>query len=183
MNHKAFPSKHWVNAYLLSLITMAWVLLGIGGVIYVSCIYDPSIASNASERPVKLLIYFVPCLIFALFCAARSYEIFGRVTIYEDRLVLAAPFRRKTIYPVNEIKHIQIDYSLLSVSKQFWVILGTQPLPAGYLHKINEMPITSARLKLQYTPELDAHLEKLLTGRLYREYSRAKSALRTHDVR
>lgn len=175
-------SKYWINSYLLSLIVVTGLLLCAGGVIYVSCIFDRKIISNVSEQIAKLLIYIIPCIVFFTFCMIKSYDIFGRVAIYEDRLILSAPFRKQLTYMVDEIRHVQIDYNILSTDKQFWVVIGSDMIPQKYVHKINELPITPSRLKMQYTPALDKRLDKLFTGRLSKEYSRAKSTLRAHGV-
>lgn len=175
-------SKHWINSYLLSLIVLAGLLLCAGGIIYTSCIFDKKIISDVSERIAKLLVYMIPCIVFLAFCIIKSYDIFGRVAIYEDRLILSAPFHKQLTYMVDEIRYVQIDYNLLSTDKQFWVVIGSDMIPHKYVHKINELPITPNRLKIQFTPALDERLDKLFAGRLSKEYSRAKSTLRAHGV-
>ncbi|MGN1021821.1 MAG: hypothetical protein ACI4O7_15770 [Aristaeellaceae bacterium] len=109
----------------------------------------------------------------------HSYGILRRVTITRDRLVLKAPLRRTLVYRLSDIRHVRIDDSTLSVSRQYWVVMGQEPIPSRYVHRISTLPITPRCLRMRYTPSLDTRLTGLLTGEMYRRWSRAQAAVRT----
>ncbi len=103
--HRGEATKHRVNACLMQLICIVAPLLCAGGAIHASFI--------------RLMICFLPCAVFAVFCVIRSCDIFGRVTITRDHPVLKAPLRRTLVCRLTDLRHIQIADSPLSVGGQY----------------------------------------------------------------
>ncbi len=114
MKHSTDVSKYWINSYLCSLIVFTGLLLIGCGVGYAFFVFDSKIVSSFSERMVKFSLYLIPCIAYFAFCVIKSYEIFGRVTVCEDRFIVSAPLRKPLTYMVDEIKCVQIDYNVLS---------------------------------------------------------------------
>lgn len=172
------PVKFWVNDYLLAISLFALILSGGFILWFFTCKYTmPAAEPQLTKWRQLVWMLGLPYIGAVITLWTMGYDAFGRVTITEDRFILRTLFRPTIVICLDEIKDIQIDYNMLTIDKQYWVVIGKAPIPMKYMHKINAMRPSKDRIKLQYSPQLDAVLKQLFTGKLAKEYSRAKSTL------
>ena len=174
--------KMLINPYLFSLIlfgiiVITAVLLYLGYRWY-NEIY---ITGKTAQRSVLIIgtivaLSFVAAFFVLLF--TEPFDAFGRITFYEDELMVKAPFRKTITLRYSDIQYIQIDYHTLSVSRQFWVILGKEPMPDKYRHQVVKLRFSQQIIRIPYCQKVDSFLDHILTGNLYEQYSSSKSALR-----
>ena len=175
MADKKRKARIWANSYLFSL-ALCLIILMTAPLIYLLL---PVIRgdSNSYDLPaiLALLTPYVACYICF---GVMSREIFGYIVFYENKLVLKAPLRKSIKMSYADIEYIQIDYNTLTINKQFWVVLGLEPMPEKYRHRVNALPVSEKILRIQYSKKLDSILCDVLEGKAYKQYTRAKSTLR-----
>ena len=164
-------SMYFVNPYLPSLCSLAIVAATI------TVCYLGITANNGQSRLILLVIYSV-CIISVLFVSG-NYNM-GRIAFLEDQVVLKALLRKPIRLLYKDISYIQIDYSRINASKQFWVVLGCEPMPDKYIHQVHQMPISSKIIRCQYSRQLDDALCHYLSGDQYKAYCRAQTALQAY---
>ena len=165
------------NSYLFLLVSMALVFMT-APLIYLllpTFLGDPN-GYGLDIALIALTPYVASCICFGV----MSREIFGYIVFYDDKLILKAPLRRSIKMNYADIEHIQIGYNALTINKQFWVILGLEPMPEKYRHRVNALPVSEKILRIQYSKKLDGILCDVLTGKAYKQYTRAKSTLRAY---
>ena len=105
----------------------------------------------------------------------------ARFLFSEDELKVKAPFRKTVRLRFEEIRYIQIDYHVTSY-KQFWVILSREPIPDQFRHRALKVRFSDKAVRIPYCKKADQALSSVLTGDLYKQYSKSKSTLRAHKI-
>ena len=170
-------ARIWANPYLFSLVLCLMILMTAPLIYLLLPTFrgDP----NGYDLPATLAL-LTPYVASYICYGVMSREIFGHIVFYDDKLILKAPLRRSIKMNYADIEHIQIDYNVLTINKQFWVILGLEPMPEKYRHRVNALPVSEKILRIQYSKKLDGILCDVLTGKAYKQYTRAKSTLRAY---
>ena len=175
MSNGKIKSRYLTNPYLFSLNLLAVIVVSVPYLYFISQI----ICSYEDWRvPAVLIGFYLPCILLSFF---NAYNYYGWITFYASHLVLRAPLRKPIRMRYDEIAYIQIDYNTLSVSRQFWVILGREPMPSQYVHQVHRMPFSENLIRIQYSRQLDQSLRHYLSGAQYKCYCRAHAALRAYQ--
>ena len=140
-------ARIWANPYLFSLVLCLMILMTAPLIYLLLPTFrgDP----NGYDLPATLAL-LTPYVASYICYGVMSREIFGHIVFYDDKLVLKAPLRRSIKMNYADIEHIQIDYNVLTINKQFWVILGLEPMPEKYRHRVNALPVSEKILRIKY---------------------------------
>lgn len=175
MSNGKIKSRYLTNPYLFSLNLLAVIVVSVPYLYFISQI----ICSYEDWRvPAVLIGFYLPCILLGFF---NAYNYYGWITFHADHLVLRAPLRKPIRMRYDEIAYIQIDYNTLSVSRRFWVIMGREPMPSQYVHRVHHMPFSENLIRVQYSRQLDQSLRHYLSGAQYKCYCRAHAALRAYQ--
>ena len=115
-----------------------------------------------------------------LFCL--GYEVFGTMRIEDDGLLFRAPFRKRVKMAYSNIKYMGIDYGLLSLTKQFWIYFGSEPLPMKYRHRINKMKMNEKIMRIQYNQDVFDALVAQMPHDLSKRLGKCYSTIRLYKV-
>ena len=115
-----------------------------------------------------------------LFCL--GYEVFGIMRIEDDGLLFRAPFRKRVKMAYSDIKYMGIDYGLLSLTKQFWIYFGSEPLPMKYRHRINKMKMNGKIMRIQYNQDVFDALVAQMPRDLSKRLGKCYSTIRLYKV-
>ena len=106
------------------------------------------------------------------------YEVFGKITLDEEYIVLSAPFRRRITLRLEEIAFVGIDYGTYSGSRHFWIFFSKERVPQQCIHHINLLKISESTIKLQYDPKLCDFLVRELPSKLSKQLQASTSVIR-----
>ena len=115
-----------------------------------------------------------------LFCL--GYEVFGTMRIEDDGLLFRAPFRKMVKMKYSDIKYMGIDYGLLSLTKQFWIYFGSEPLPMKYYHRITKMKMNRKIMRIQYNQDVFDALVAQMPHDLSKRLRKCYSTIRLYKV-
>ena len=175
MSNGKIKSRFLTNPYLFSLNLLAVIVVSVPYLYFI-----PQIIRSCEDWrvPTVLIGFYLPCILLGFF---NAYNYYGWITFYADHLVLRAPLRKPIHMRYDKIAYIQIDYNTLSVSRQFWVILGRKPMPSQYVHRVHRMPFSENLIRVQFSRQLDQSLRHYLSGAQNKCYCRAHAALRVYQ--
>ena len=113
------------------------------------------------------------------YCLLLSrYEVFGKITLDEECIVLSAPFRRRITMRLEEIAFGGIDYGTYSGSRHFWIFFSKERVPQHCIHHINRLKISERTIKLEYDPKLCDFLVRGLPNKLSKQLQASTSVIR-----
>ena len=184
MYSKKYIHKMLITSYVFSLVVFATVLvLGSFSYVFIGWYNDIyKLGKDTLSNGLAVASFFC-LLLFGLFISfiMESYDMFGKLFIYEDELKVKAPFRKTIRIRFEEIRYIQIDYQVTSY-KQFWVILSQEPIPDQFRHRVLKVRFTNKAVRIPYCKKVDQALSSILIGDLYKQYNKSKSTLRAHNI-
>ena len=184
MQSKKYILKMRINSHVFSLVIFATILV-LGSFSYVFIGWYNEIYKMGKDTLSNgmAVASFFGLLLLGLFVSfiMESYDMFGKLFIYEDELKVKAPFRKTIRIRFEKIRYIQIDYHVTSY-KQFWVILSQEPIPDQFRHRALKVRFSDKAVRIPYCKKADQALSSVLTGDLYKQYSKSKSTLRAHKI-
>lgn len=171
--------RYLISPYLcqLTIFGMCGILLCTTLIVFF--MYDQSqysIVAFLRESWSSLVLPLGSLGVYLLVCIYNAYEYFGYILINDCELICYAPFRKPLSYKYSEIQEIGIDYVWLSVSKQFWIYIGTDKMPNKYCHRINRLPINQSYVRVQFSEDIFDDLLKQLPHNLQKRLYRSKTS-------
>ena len=187
MSARCGKKQYFICPYCFMLVCVLMILLFIAnGIMFAIWIHNTH--GMSVENAIMTADAFGCALVFActlglaIIFLSNSFEYFGTVSLFSDRLVFQAPLRKPKVFIFAEIKDVGIDYGIVSGQKQLWIYFSKTLLPKEYVHRIVRLPYSENAMRIQYRKEL---YEDLIRNVSYetvgKKLRRSISAVRLHQ--
>ncbi len=125
----------------------------------------------------------VSCLLAVwIVCYLHRFEYLGIWKIKENGIFVTSFLGSRFNLSFEDIRYIGIEHCILSGTKQFWIYLSAHPIEKKYLQHINNMPIRSDCIRIQYSKAAYNDFLSVLPPNQKKQLTRACSVIRLYHA-